>query len=308
MMLESLSDEEYRARLKSVLGAAPAGSAASGFSLTVVPLASVESTMDEARDWRGPAGASELPRCACFWSDGDVDAGRLDGVCFLAREQRAGRGREDRSWTSGRDRGVYATFLFSPDCAASALAGYSLVVGLAVQAAIRTFGAAPIVKWPNDIVVEQSSGELRKLGGILVDSTGGADGPVRLSVGIGVNVLPQQLPDGRSGLEPISLSEITASEVDTISVFKSLAFELMVRSREFFRVGFASFQHRWERESGFVGREVLFSPPRQPQVRGTVQGVDSGGGLILAHDGGVSVYHSGSVTPLRSIAGDTKVR
>ena len=296
MLLETLSDEEYLARLIEALGGAAQKEGVSGLSLTVVPLASVTSTMDEARDWRGPAAAPDIPRCSCFWpDDGGVNgAERLDAICFLAREQLAGRGREERRWSSGRDLGIYATFLFSPECSAAGLAGYSLVVGLAVQAALRSVGAVPIVKWPNDIVVAMESGEFRKLGGILVDSSGGAGGPTRLSVGIGINLQPQHLPEGRDGLEPISLAELSLRTLNPLLVFRAVAFELMVRSRDFFQLGFAHYQRSWERESGFVGREVLFSPPLQTQRKGTVRGVDIRGGLILAHDDVERIYYSGS--------------
>ncbi len=302
MLTESLTDDQFRFRLQQALASrAPQQTQdplAPGLALTVVPLSSTSSTMDVARDWRGPASAPNLPRCSSFWPTSPASS-RLDGICFLAREQSAGRGREERQWVSARDQGIYSTFLFAPDCQASQLSGYSLVVGLAVQRALRVFGADLIVKWPNDLVASLEGREFRKLGGILVDSTGGsnAGSSIKVSVGIGINIHPQQCAARPGALKPTSLTEIVPT-ADIFSAFSEVAFHLMAMSRDFFSQGFAGFREIWNRESGFVGREVNFVPHQKREdsgFRGRVVGVDSSGGLVLSSAEGERVCYSGSL-------------
>ena len=328
MLIEGLSDEHYRQQLQRALDRACRGVASEdskpgkpggGLSLSVVPLESIGSTMDFARDWRGPASAAELPRCACVWPDSVTDDGqrvdrttleRLDAICFLAREQTQGRGREDRRWMSARDRGIYATFLFAPSCPPARLSGYSLVVGLAVQSALAKFGANLIVKWPNDLVLLRGDGSFQKVAGILVDSTSGSGCEsrigargLRVCVGIGINILPMEhLPEDRphGALQAASISELVASPVDLFTIFAEVAEQLLRTSREFFRSGFAPFREEWTRRSGFVGCDVILhplqvSPSRAAASSGRVLGVDESGGVCLEHEGRRSIYYSGSL-------------
>src|SRR5260370_31028285 len=41
-------------------------------------------------------------------------AGAAEGLCILAREQTAGRGRLDRNWHSPRDAGLYFSIILRP--------------------------------------------------------------------------------------------------------------------------------------------------------------------------------------------------
>ncbi|KAH9847052.1 class II aaRS and biotin synthetase [Lenzites betulinus] len=115
----------------------------------------------------------------------------------LASSQLAGRGRGGNVWLSPPGCLQFSLLLRTP---LSALPGQKIVfvqylLALAVTEACRDSavlgeaGARVRIKWPNDIYVEMpSTGEKRKIGGILVNTSFGA-GRVELVIGCGLNVL-----------------------------------------------------------------------------------------------------------------------
>jgi len=109
------------------------------------------------------------------------------GCVIVAGRQTTGRGRQGRAWADTGDDGLAVSFTAPHD----APAWVSLAVALAAAEAsehvcIDTCGAAPIVqlKFPNDLVVAG-----RKLGGILVERTGG-----KTIIGVGINCAQRVFP------------------------------------------------------------------------------------------------------------------
>ena len=63
-------------------------------------------------------------------------AGAGEGLCIVAREQTAGRGRLDRRWLSPKDAGLYLSIVLRPQLELSHWPLISLVAGLAVSDAL----------------------------------------------------------------------------------------------------------------------------------------------------------------------------
>ena len=100
-----------------------------------------------------------------------------EGAVAVAEHQTAGRGRTGRRWEDTEGRSLLCSVLLRP--AGGPLPQLSLVVALAVAEAIEDVAAlSPLVKWPNDLLVDG-----RKLAGILLEASGGA-----VIAGIGINV------------------------------------------------------------------------------------------------------------------------
>jgi BirA family biotin operon repressor/biotin-[acetyl-CoA-carboxylase] ligase len=106
--------------------------------------------------------------------------GDSEGVCVVADEQTAGRGRLDRMWTSNAGAGLWMSVRVS-------LAGapserwplLTMASAVAAHRALITACDVPAqIKWPNDLVVGA-----RKLGGLLTEVVGSV-----AIVGIGINV------------------------------------------------------------------------------------------------------------------------
>lgn len=107
----------------------------------------------------------------------------LPQAMIIAREQFAGRGRNDRSWSSPPGKGIYATTLLSRPLHELPLV--PLAIANIVATYLRdTFAIDARIKWPNDILVDG-----RKIAGILIEARV-QDERVYLLIGTGVNVEP----------------------------------------------------------------------------------------------------------------------
>lgn len=107
----------------------------------------------------------------------------LPQAMIIAREQFAGRGRNDRSWSSPAGKGIYATTLLSRPLRELPLV--PLAIANIVATYLRdTFAIDARIKWPNDILVGG-----RKIAGILIEARV-QDERVYLLIGTGVNVEP----------------------------------------------------------------------------------------------------------------------
>jgi BirA family biotin operon repressor/biotin-[acetyl-CoA-carboxylase] ligase len=107
----------------------------------------------------------------------------LPQAMIIAGEQFAGRGRNDRSWSSPAGKGIYATTLLTRP--ARELALIPLAMANIVASFLRdTFAIDARIKWPNDVLVAQ-----KKIAGILIEARV-QDDRVFLLIGTGINVEP----------------------------------------------------------------------------------------------------------------------
>lgn len=130
------------------------------FQGPVLVFDTVESTQDEASRW--------------------VRAGHRGTAAFLARTQKAGRGRLGRSWYSPPG-GLYATLCLRPSTPSDRWPGLAVAAGLALAETLDDAGVVAIeLKWPNDCRIHG-----RKLAGILSQALPDAGAVL---VGVGLNV------------------------------------------------------------------------------------------------------------------------
>src|SRR5688572_28795328 len=76
-----------------------------------------------------------------------------EGLCVVARQQTAGRGRYGRTWVSARDAGLYLSLVLRPKLEMRELPLITLMAGIAVNDALEEFGIKPDIKWVNDLLV-----------------------------------------------------------------------------------------------------------------------------------------------------------
>lgn len=108
--------------------------------------------------------------------------GRL--IACLAEHQSAGRGRRGRSWFAAPGAGICLSVGGRFAAAPADFAALAPAVGAACATALAAAGVPEIrLKWPNDLLLGEG-----KLGGILVELRGEAQGPVTLAVGVGINL------------------------------------------------------------------------------------------------------------------------
>lgn len=176
----------------------------------------IDSTQNEARS---------------FLDSDDYDISKI--YCFIADQQKAGRGRQGKSWSSPKDSGLYMTLiipskinLFEKDFD---LVGFSNDLTQDTAKQIIKILKPYIndteklrIKPINDIYYDQ-----KKLAGILIETVTKNDQSYFL-IGIGLNLKNTKsfvVSSDESKAEPISLEEITSTEN-----FNKLSKEFLIRN------------------------------------------------------------------------------
>ena len=114
----------------------------------------------------------------------EFECGASHGTAVVADVQKAGRGRNGRTWHSPPRKNLYTSILLTRLPQYSAISWIPLVTGLALSDTLTKFSSLTIsLKWPNDILFKN-----KKMAGILCESKQkGKEGPVCV-VGVGVNI------------------------------------------------------------------------------------------------------------------------
>lgn len=210
---------------------------------------------------------------------------------WLAERQTAGRGRRGREWTSPLAAHVYLSLARRFEGGVAALQGLSLAVGVAVADALHGLGYRQVgLKWPNDLLADG-----RKLGGILVEVGGDAGGPLRVVVGLGINVaMPASAARGID--QPwCDLASLSSAPPSRAAVCVALLDALLPMLARFERDGLAPFLDGWARHDLLAGHAVRVIEGRREHL-GVAMGITADGALRLRHDDGERRYHAGEAS------------
>jgi BirA family transcriptional regulator, biotin operon repressor / biotin---[acetyl-CoA-carboxylase] ligase len=211
-------------------------------------------------------------------------------VC-LSEMQIAGRGRRGRQWLSPFGYNIYLSMLRELQSGATVIEGLSLVMGIALVRALRSFDVDGLgLKWPNDVYIEN-----RKLAGILVEMTGDLLGLSHVVVGVGVNVKLTHLQRKQIDQPIISLEELGFSISQRNILVAALIQNLMQAIDELINHGFVKFKSEWEALDVTKDKAVTVNMGNDC-VSGIAQGVDLQGALLIAIGSELRRITSGDVS------------
>ncbi|AKU99688.1 Biotin operon repressor / Biotin-protein ligase [Labilithrix luteola] len=230
--------------------------------------------------------------------------GEPHGALWVAESQRKGRGRQGRTWLSPRGENLLFSVLLRIPCSPVRVPPVSLACGLAVRDAVaRAVGddADVLVKWPNDVLVKRrSDGRMRKIAGILVESGLVGSRVDYVVVGIGINVHTKALPE-----EVAELATSVAIErgdrglegpPDRASILADVLAGLEHDVEHVAHRGLGLVHGRLSRSDALLGREVESDAG---ELRGTANGIDPEGRLVVRKDDG---------TIVRVISGEVRLK
>jgi len=210
--------------------------------------------------------------------------GAPSGTCLAAEWQSAGRGRRGRAWQSAPGASITFSLLWRFERGPGHLAGLSLAIAVAASRALERCGVEGVgVKWPNDLVAGW-----KKLGGILVETSGDLLGPTAAIVGVGVNYRlgePLLARIDQPAVDVASLADVPPSRNDLLA---ALVAELVLALERFEREGFAAFRAAWKARHAYAGRRVTVLRPDCAPRAAEVLDVAEDGALVVSEDGRAS--------------------
>jgi BirA family biotin operon repressor/biotin-[acetyl-CoA-carboxylase] ligase len=219
-------------------------------------------------------------------------AGAPHGTVLVCEHQSAGRGRRGRSWVSVVGGSLAFSILWRFPRGAGALGGLSLAVAVGAAKALERLGIHGVgVKWPNDLYCGG-----RKLGGILIESSGDILGPSAVIVGVGLNVRLGTRTRERIGGPATDIASHSESVPSRTAVLVESLESISGVLARFSREGFAPFRREWLQRHAWQGRRVALSQAGRRVAEGKVVGVAEDGALMLASVEGIEHFHSGELS------------
>jgi BirA family biotin operon repressor/biotin-[acetyl-CoA-carboxylase] ligase len=158
----------------------------------------------------------------------------------------------------------------------------AMVAAVALDEVLRAYGAEPVIKWPNDLLIGDA-----KLTGILLERSGHA-----VVVGIGVNLAHH--PEGLDrAVTSVAAQGLGAP--DTALFLRDLT-EAFARWLAVWRTGLEPVRRRWLERAHPPGTALSVRLREQAAIDGLFDGLDADGALRLRlASGEVQVIHAGDV-------------
>ena len=222
-----------------------------------------------------------------------AEQGAVEGTAVFSEEQKRGRGRLGRKWSSPRHTGIYLSLILRPEIPAQKAGLITLLAAVSCAEAIRkATGLKALIRWPNDILVNN-----KKACGILTEMQAG-DSRVKfivLGIGINVNTAKSLLPHGASSLS----REAGKRQFFRLELARELLRQLDCDYLHFKHKGRARLITQWKNLSALSGKRVKISLS-DGTIEGQAQDIDQQGALIVRLDSGFKQHVvAGDVIKLR---------
>jgi BirA family biotin operon repressor/biotin-[acetyl-CoA-carboxylase] ligase len=230
-----------------------------------------------------------------------AQCGAAEGLCVAAREQTAGRGRQQREWSSPPGAGLYLSVVLRPRLEANHWPLITFAAALAVRDALReTCGLTADIKWPNDL---HAGG--RKLCGILAETCDTPQGRACV-LGVGVNLLARDWPPELREIAT-SVEDETGKPPDAEAFLAALLRALQARYAALGDAGGAAQTIAdWAAASSYAYNRRVRVNSGGEVFDGTTRGLEPDGALrVELVNGAIEIVRAGDVTALRSVPGIT---
>lgn len=206
--------------------------------------------------------------------------GARDGTVVIADEQTAGRARADAPWFSPPGVNLYVSVLFRRPLTIKAVPVFAFTASLAVADTVEELGLHPVIKWPNDVLVEG-----KKVAGTRVECAmrGEVVDYVILGVGVNLNVTPAELLAalGPAGRFATSLGAFLREPIDRNAFAAAYLRALDEWTGIYDAHGPSTVLDAWRDRDILSGRRVDVHEAGGTVYQGRVLGVEASGALVV---------------------------
>ncbi len=206
---------------------------------------------------------------------------------ITADEQLKGRGRLQREWHSPFGAGIALSVAVPTKVFSCEVSAIPLLVGIAANNCLKNLDANAKLKWPNDLMIEVGSAELKKIGGILVQRQGDH---VVIGIGINTDLEVDELPT--EAATSLSLLDINTSRETLIAA-------LLVELEKVTKLTSEDWLPLYINDSSTIGTQVSVARKSESIVTGIAVAVLKSGELLLDTADGQIEITSGDVLQVR---------
>jgi len=238
--------------------------------------------------------------------------GAEEGLCVVARQQTAGRGRHGRTWVSEPDAGLYFSIVLRPKIETQYLPLITLMTGVAVHDTLGEFGIGADIKWVNDLHVNG-----KKICGILAETTDTPKG-LAVIVGIGINItggnasvnergdraatsIAEQLhkparEQGRYGQAGSPALANARACAESLTKYLSYFYDILHSDN-----GVATIINEWRKRSTYFSGKPVRVVLENESLEGVTDGLEPNGALrVKRNDGTTTIVQAGDIEQLRA--------
>ena len=222
--------------------------------------------------------------------------GAAEGLCVVAKQQTAGRGRHGRVWVSPKDAGLYFSIVLRPKIEAKFLPLITLMSAVAVYETLKKFSVKPDIKWVNDI---HAGG--KKICGILAESVETQKG-LAIIVGIGINLkstnFPPELAETVTSIEAETGKTPDAGELlENLTANLSFYYDLLNGENDSEKI-----RLEWSKRSSYAYGKSVKVVLENETIYGTTRGIEENGALrVELKTGEMRIVLAGEVEMLRKV-------
>jgi len=217
--------------------------------------------------------------------------GADEGLCIVAGEQTAGRGRLGRQWISPPGAGIYFSVVLRPEFDQSLWPLIALMASIAIQETLlQACDLQTDIKWPNDILHKE-----KKLCGILAETVETNRGRAVI-VGIGINLTKAALPRELESIAT-SVEEATKRVPDMELVIETLQRCFMTRYQDLKSSGLPGVVREWSQRSSYASGKRITVSEGDDRFAGTTRGLEPDGALrVETESGEIRIVRAGDVS------------
>ena len=193
----------------------------------------------------------------------------LSGTVFLTDQQNHGKGRRDNQWTSSPGQDLLFTAVIETELPLAQIHKIATTTALALAIELEKIGFKPMIKFPNDIYLEN-----KKTAGILIEQRKQF---TLIGVGINVNSHPT-LENSTSLIQNTPSGSPTPREKLIASFLTQLTTQLSLSKDHYTNI-----QQNLQPFDLFYGKKIQFTQD-STTLTGTAKGISPNGYLLVILD------------------------
>ena len=206
-----------------------------------------------------------------------------DEVVLTADYQEKGRGQGDHQWESSPGENLLLSVLLFPAfLSASRQFHLSRVTSLAISDTLVFTGLKPLIKWPNDLLVNR-----RKIAGILIENGITGQYLSHSILGIGLNLNQDEFPEFQIPATSVALE--TGIPADRDRLADTLLGALETRYNQLRSGAVRVLEEDYLEQMYLLGEQAEFVSGGR-RFKGTIRGVDRHGELLIEQEGTTRSY------------------